>query len=60
MTYTNVVRDIRVVARWTGEPLKQSVPTSALQEYDGAAVLVQQGSIERPGAILGAARATLH
>ena len=59
VTYTNVVGDIRVVARWTGAALKQSVPANALQGYDGVAVLLQQGSTEKPGAILGAARAAL-
>ncbi len=60
VTYTNVVGDIRVVADWTGAEVKPIVPASALKGYDGVAVLVQQGSTGSPGAILGAAHATLH
>jgi hypothetical protein len=59
VTYTNVVGDIRVVAGWTGAAVRQSVPATALKGYDGVVVLLQQGSTERPGAIRGAARATL-
>jgi hypothetical protein len=39
--------------------VKQSVPEAALKGYDGVVVLLQQGSTEKPGAILGAARAAL-
>jgi hypothetical protein len=59
VTYTNVVGEIHVVAGWTGAAMKQSVPAAALKGYDGVAVLLQQGSTAKPGAILGAARASL-
>jgi hypothetical protein len=59
VTYTNVVGDIRVVSGWTGAAVKRSVPAAALEGYDGVVVLLQQGSTEKPGAILGAARAAL-
>lgn len=59
VTYTNVVGDIRVLADWSGAAVKQVVPAAALKGYDGVAVILQQGSTARPGAILGAARATL-
>jgi hypothetical protein len=59
VTYTNVVGDIRVLADWTGAAVTQSVPATALKGYDGVVVLLQEGSTDRPGAILGAARVTL-
>ena len=60
VTYTNVVRDIRIVGDWTGAPVTQAVPAAELKDYDGVVVLLQQGSPQKPGAILGAARAALH
>jgi hypothetical protein len=57
VTYTNVVRDIRIVGDWTGAPVTQAVPAAELKDYDGVVVLLQQGSPQKPGAILGAARA---
>ena len=59
VTYTNVVRDIRIVGDWTGAPVTQTVPAAELKDYDGVVVLLQQGSPQKPGAILGAARAAL-
>jgi hypothetical protein len=59
VTYTNVVGEIRVVAGWTGAAVRQSIPATALEGYDGVVVLLQQGSTEKPGAILAAARAIL-
>ena len=59
VTYTNVVGDIRVVSGWTGAAVKQSVPAAALKGYDGVVVLLQEGSVAKPGAILGAARVAL-
>ncbi|MGZ5889650.1 MAG: DUF1223 domain-containing protein, partial [Hyphomicrobium sp.] len=58
-TFTNVVGDIRVLGAWTGAPMSQTVPADALKDYDGVAVLLQQGSVAKPGAILGAASASL-
>ena len=58
-TYTNVVGEIRVLGDWSGAALRETVPAQTLKGYDGVAVLLQQGSTEKPGAILGAARATL-
>jgi len=37
----------------------QTVPAAELKDYDGVVVLLQQGSPQKPGAILGAARAAL-
>ena len=59
VTYTNVVGEIRVVAGWAGAAVRQSVPAPALIGYDGVVVLLKQGSTEKHGAILGAARAIL-
>ena len=59
VTYTNVVRDIRIVSDWTGAAVTQVIPADELKEYDGVVVLLQQGSPQKPGPILGAARATL-
>jgi hypothetical protein len=59
MTFTNVVGDILVLGAWTGAPMSQTVPADALKDYDGVAVLLQQGSVAKPGAILGAASASL-
>jgi hypothetical protein len=59
VTYTNVVRDIVAIADWNGEALQRAVPRETLKGYDGVVVLLQEGSVAKPGAILGAARVTL-
>ena len=59
MTFTKVVGDILVLGAWAGAPMSQTVPADALKDYDGVAVLLQQGSVAKPGAILGAASASL-
>jgi hypothetical protein len=56
VTYTNVARDIVPLAAWAGAPLELKVPLDRYRDYDGAVVLLQSGSPEQPGAILGAAR----
>ncbi len=59
LTYTNIVRDMTKLGEWTGgvtkyeAPLRGAGPTDA----DGAAVIVQAGSLAHPGVILGAALA---
>jgi hypothetical protein len=60
VTYTNVVRDILPIADWKGDAMLRPVPREALKDYDGVVVLLQEGSIAKPGAILGAARVSLH
>ena len=35
------------------------MPRETLKGYDGVVVLLQEGSVAKPGAILGAARVTL-
>jgi hypothetical protein len=59
VTYTNVVRDIVAIADWNGEAMQRAVPRETLKGYDGVVVLLQEGSVAKPGAILGAARVTL-
>jgi hypothetical protein len=56
VTYTNVVRDIVPAGRWSGTPLVRALPASDYRQYDGLVVLLQAGTPERPGAILGATR----
>jgi hypothetical protein len=57
VVYCNVVRSITKVGEWTGEAKGFDVPVSAAQvaSADSYAVLLQAGSLERPGAVLGAA-----
>ncbi|MBV8798532.1 MAG: DUF1223 domain-containing protein [Alphaproteobacteria bacterium] len=53
ITYHNVVRQIRAVGMWKGQPVTVSVPRGeAGRPHDGIAVLVQQGGY---GRVLGAA-----
>lgn len=55
--YHNVVRSWRQIGEWRGAPLKQSVPLSGniADDTDMVAVLVQAGSMEKPGPIRAAA-----
>jgi hypothetical protein len=57
VVYCNVVRTMTKVGEWTGQASRFEVPLSAAQvaSADSYAVLLQAGSLERPGAILGAA-----
>lgn len=61
ITYHNVARRWMKLGDWAGHARTFSVPVQALSGgIDGAAVLVQVGSPERPQTILGAAFAALH
>jgi hypothetical protein len=57
VTYHNVVRRWLKLGDWTGTAASWTVPTSEViaDGADGAAVLVQEGTREKPGVILGAA-----
>lgn len=61
ITYHNVVRNWLKVGDWTGKPATWTVPIENLngQDVDGAIVYVQEGSRERPGAMLGATYSSL-
>ena len=59
VTYTNIVRDIIPAAQWSGKSIQLAIPVASFKNFDGVVVLLQAGSIDRPGAILGAARTSL-
>ena len=59
LTYTNIVRDIVPVGRWNGAAAKATIPLKDYAQYDGIVVLLQAGTPEQPGAILGATRISL-
>ena len=60
VTYHNVVRRWVKLGDWTGAARTFSVPVTDLVSADAAAVIVQAGSADRPGTMLGAALAALH
>jgi hypothetical protein len=57
ITYRNVVRGWRKLGAYSGAEATWSVPLSQIADghIDGAAVIVQSGSREKPGLVLGAA-----
>jgi len=57
ITYHNVVRGWTKLGDWNGADANWSIPVAALKagDVDAAAVLVQEGTHEKPGIILGAA-----
>jgi hypothetical protein len=57
--YANLVRDIVPVGRWDGKPVKQKLQLKDTAQYDGVVVLLQAGTAEKTGAILGATRVLL-
>jgi hypothetical protein len=61
VTYHNVVRNWLKVGDWSGKAATWTVPIENLnsQGVDGAVVYVQEGSRERPGAMLGATYSAL-
>jgi hypothetical protein len=61
LTYTNVVRRWVKLGTWTGAPQSWSVPVGEIKpgDSDSVAVILQAGSADKPGAILGAAIAAL-
>lgn len=54
--YANLVRDVIPVDTWNGEPFKARLLRQDFAKYDGIVVLLQAGTNERPGAIIGATR----
>jgi hypothetical protein len=61
ITYHNVVRNWLKVGDWNGKPATWTVPIENLnsQDVDGAVVYVQEGSRDKPGAMLGASYSSL-
>jgi hypothetical protein len=57
VTYHNVVRRWVKLGDFTGAARTFSVPVTDLESADAAAVIVQAGTVDRPGAMLGAALA---
>jgi hypothetical protein len=45
-----------LAGRWSGQPLTRTIAAKDYEGYDGIVVLLQAGSPDKPGAILGAAR----
>lgn len=60
ITYTNIVRQIIPMGSWSGSPMTYKAKLPLGEHYDGAVVLVQEGTPAQPGAILGAERIDLH
>jgi hypothetical protein len=60
--YHNVVRNLLKVGDWNGSPGSWTVPLDSVMRdgIDAAAVLVQDGSRDKPGPMLGAAFTPLH
>jgi hypothetical protein len=54
ITYTNIVREIVKLGTWSGAPVSFKAELPGDEPYDGVVVLVQEGTPEQPGAILGA------
>ncbi len=57
VTYVNVVRAIEKVGEWTGSNVTFELPDSR-GEDEGYVVLLQKGTLEKPGLILGAAKSS--
>ncbi len=57
VTYHNVVRAWRKLGNFNGADSTWTIPLAQIEkdDIDGAAVLVQEGTREKPGVILGAA-----
>jgi len=60
VTYHNVVRRWLKLGDFTGAARTFSVPLTDLETADAAAVIVQAGTADRPGTMLGAALAAVH
>jgi hypothetical protein len=62
LTYTNVVRRWVKLGSWNGKSENFTIPIDAIK-FDGVdafAVILQSGSFERPGAIMGASLTSLN
>ncbi len=59
VTYHNVVRRWVKLGDWSGTEMLWSVPLANIKadDVDGAAIIVQEGTRDRPGIVLGAALA---
>ena len=61
LTYYNVVRRWVKLGDWNGEAQSFSIPVSDIagKDIDSMAVVIQSGGTAKPGAMLGAATASL-
>jgi hypothetical protein len=61
LTYTNVVRRWVKLGTWTGKSETYTVPVDAIKAtgIDAIAVMLQSGSADKPGAMLGASVASI-
>ena len=61
ITYYNVARRLVKVGDWTGKAESWTIPVDQIRAagVDGAAAILQSGSAEKPGVMLGAAFASL-
>jgi hypothetical protein len=61
LTYTNVVRRWVKLGTWSGKSETFTVPVDAIKftAIDAVAVMVQAGSADKPGAVLGASLASI-
>ena len=60
VTYHNVVRRWVKLGDWTGTARNFAVPLADFEAADAMAVIVQSGTGDRPGTMLGAALASVH
>jgi hypothetical protein len=62
VVYHNVVRNLLKVGDFNGDAGSWTVPLDSVMRdgVDAAAVLIQDGNRDKPGAMLGAAFTTLH
>jgi hypothetical protein len=62
ITYTNVVRRWVKLGTWAGKGETFTVPVDAIKStgVDAVAVILQSGSPDKPGAVLGASLTSLH
>jgi hypothetical protein len=62
VTYHNVVRHWIKLGDWTGKVTSWNVPITELksEDVDSAVVMIQSGTHDKPGVILGSALAQLH
>lgn len=58
VAYTNIVRNIGVLGQWSGEARTFELPLARLAPGDGVIALLQTGTAEAPGPIIGAAQLT--
>jgi hypothetical protein len=58
VVYTNIVREVASLGPWSGAT-SVAVPAALLKDADSVVVVVQSGTADRPGAIVGAAQLAL-